>query len=154
MNTNITKVWTIEIDEEKVFARCTNESLYQAYSRAEENPKGDAVVIQEDDRGQFNVYFANAIANVHMLLARRMVEPPYTCECKGKKTVIFDLLMHDNHDENMWPILTTHCYEYLVKKVLEQWYHADFGSELEKLEINHCIHYRKNPVRRRVRPLF
>jgi hypothetical protein len=150
MNTNITKTWTIEIKEEDVFARCTNESLYQAYNRAEANPKGDAMVMQEDDYGQFSVYFGNAIANLHILLARRMNDPAYPCSCNGIRSVVFELQMHDNHDDNMLNILTTHCYEYVVKQILEQWYHVDFGSALERLEINHCLHYRKNPVRRRL----
>lgn len=151
MNTNITKTWTITISEDEIFDRCTNETLYQAYNRAEENPKEDGVVIQDDDRGQFHVYFAAAIANLHMLLARRMEEPAVV---DANMTTTFTLQMHDNHDNNVLPMLINHCKEYLVKKVLEQWYRADFGSELERLEINHCIHYRKHPVRRRIGPLF
>jgi hypothetical protein len=150
MNTNVTKTWTINIDEDKIFARCTDESLYQAYNRTEENPKGDAIVIQDDDKWQFHLYFAAAIANLHMLLARRMDEPATTDGMVTK----FNLQMHDNHDNNMISILANHCEEYVVKKVLEQWFHADLGSELEKLEINHCLHYRKNPVHRRLGPLF
>lgn len=150
MDTNITKTWTVEINEDIVFERCTNESLYQAYNREESNPKGDAVVIQEDDRGQFRVYFAHAIANLHMMLARRMAEPTISTGIVTK----FVLQMHDNHDNNVLPMLVNHCYEYIIKKVLEQWYRADLGSELERLEINHCLHYRKYPVRRRVTPLL
>lgn len=152
MKTNITKTWIVEIREEDVFARCTNESLYQAYNRSEANPKGDAVVMQDDDRGQFRIYFANAIANLQMLLARRMADTN-CCGCCGVD-VTFQLEMHHNHDNNILPVLINHCYEYVVRKVLEQWYHADFGSELEKLEINHCLHYRKHPVRRMIGPLF
>ena len=150
MDTNITKTWTISISEEEVFSRCTNESLYQAYNRTSENPKGDAVVMQEDDRGQFSVYFNIAIANLSMLLSRRMDESAVSNE----QTTTFNLQMHDNHDNNILPILTQHCYDYMVKKVLELWYRADMGSELVKLDINHCLHYRKHPVRRRVRPLL
>jgi hypothetical protein len=153
MDTNITKTWVVSIKEEEVFARCTNESLYQAYNRNGENPKGDAIVIQEDDKALFRMYFTTAIANLHMILARRMDEPTWDyCGCGAE--VIFPLKMHDNHDNNMLPILITHCYDFVVKSVLEQWYHADFGSSLAKLEINHCLHYRKNPVRRRIGPLF
>lgn len=154
MDTNITKNWTVAIKENEIFARCTNESLYQAYNRAEENPKYDAVVIQDDDRGQFRVYFNAAIAGLHMLLARRMDEFPITSCDEEENIVVFNLYMHENHDDNVLPMLINHCNEYVVKKILEQWYHADFGSELERLEINHCIHYRKRPVRRRIGPLF
>ena len=154
MNTNITKIWTIEINQDEVFNRCTNESLYQAYNRTESNPKGDAIVIQEDDRGQFNRYFSVAIANLSIILARRMIEPIVDyCEDGGLDTV-FQLHMHDNHDNNILPILVNHCYEYVVKKVLELWYHVEFGSEMERMEINHCLHYRKRPVRRTLGPLF
>ena len=149
MDTNITKTWTVTINEEEVFSRCTNETLYQAYNRMPENPKGDALVIQEDDKAQFRVYFSAAIANLSMLLARRMNEAP----ARVGYELTFTLNMHDNHDNNILPILINHCYEYVVKCVLEKWYRVDFGSELERLEINHCLHYRKGPVRRRVTPL-
>lgn len=150
MDTNITKTWIVEINKEDVFSRCTNESLYQAYNRTDANPKGDAVVIQEDDKGQFDIYYANAIAALHILLARRMIEPAVNSEL----TSTFALQMHDNHDNNILPILINHCYGFVVKNILEQWYHIDFGSAIERLEINHCIHYRKQPVRRRIGPLF
>lgn len=150
MNTNITKTWTITISEDEVFARCTNESLYQAYVRSGQNAKGDAVVMQDDDRGQFNMYFAVAVANLQMLLSRRIsIAPEVTTS-----GVTFILDMHDNHDDNIQPILVSHCYEYVTRQILEQWYKTDLGSQLEKLEINHCLHYRKHPVRRRVNPLI
>lgn len=150
MNTNPTKTWKITINEDEVFSRCTNETLYQAYSRMSENPKGDAIVIKDEDRGQFNVYLSAAVANLRMLLARYMSES----SIETNLGLSFELQMHENHDNNILPILINHCYEYVVRKVLEQWYHADFGSELSRLDILHCLHYRKNPVRRRVGPMF
>ena len=146
MDTNITKTWTIEINEDEVFARCVNESLYQ-------NEAGQTNVrsIQDDDREQFHMYFTSAIAALNTILARRMESPfRYGSDCKD---VVFELSMHDNHDDNMLSTLIVNCYDYIVKRILESWYHANFGSELEKLEINHCLHYRKHPVRRRVLPL-
>ena len=150
MNTNPTKTWKITINEDEVFSRCTNETLYQAYSRISENPKGDAIVIKDEDRGQFNVYLSAAVANLRMLLARYMNES----SIETNLGLSFELQMHENHDNNVLPILINHCYEYVVRKVLEQWYHADFGSELSRLDILHCLHYRKNPVRRRIGPVF
>lgn len=150
MNTNITKTWTIRISEDEIFSRCTNESLYQAYMRTSDNTKGDSIVIQDDDREQFRIYFSYALASLKMILARRMDEP----QVDSDLGYVFALQMHHNHDNNILPILKAHCYDYLVKKVLEQWYHADFGSELARLEINHCLHYRKHPVRRKIGPLF
>lgn len=157
MDTKITKTWVVEIIEDEVLARCTNESLHHVYNRKDTNPKGDALVIQQDDKNVFNMYFDLAIAELHMLLARRMDEPMYsieTSEVASGKRITFKLNMHDNHDNNVLPMLVAHCYSFVVKKILEQWYHENFGSELERLEINHCMHYRKKPVRRRVGPLF
>ena len=153
MNTNITKTWTITISAREVFARCTNESLNQVYNRATANPKGDAVALMSDDEGSFSMYFDHAIAQLHMLLARRMEEPPVPSHDNDSHGVTFVLGMHKNHDNNMLPILITHCYDYVVKLVLEQWYHANFDSDMARLEINHCLHYRKYPVRRRFSPL-
>lgn len=153
MNTNITKTWTVHISAREVFARCTNESLHQSYNLTKANPQGDAVVMMADDSAIFGMYFDNAIAELHMMLARRMEEPPVNTFENDSNGVTFVLNMHDNHDNNMLPILITHCYEFVVKKILEQWYKADLGSAMERLEINHCLHYRKKPVRRRFSPL-
>lgn len=153
MNTNITKTWEIDINENEVFSRCTNESLYQSYRRTAGAEGAEQMAMTDDDRAQFRVYYENAIANLHMILSRRIDEnmADYCMDCG---CVSFYLQMHDNHDNNMLPILINHCYDYVVKKVLEQWYNINFGSELAKLEIKHCLHYRKNPVRRRIGPLF
>ena len=153
MDTNITKTWNVHISAQEVFARCTNESLHQAYHLSSRNSNGDSVVMQEDDKELFAMYFDNAIAELHMMLARRMEEPPVNTFDDDSSGVTFVLYMHENHDNNMLPIMITHCYEFMVKKVLEQWYKVDLGSALERLEINHCLHYRKNPVRRRLSPL-
>lgn len=145
MNTNITKTWTIVLSEDEIFSRCVNESLYHVNNRMVEAP-----VIQDDDRAQFGLYLSVAVADLRMMLARRMDEQEIT----PALSLTFKLNMHDNHDNNIFPILVNHCYEFVVKKVLEQWYHTSFGSDLERLEINHCLHYRKKPVRRRIGPLF
>ena len=145
MNTNITKTWTVVINEDEVFSRCVNESLYQSNRMG-----GDGIVMQDDDRAQFGVYLSAAIAELRMLLARNMDEP----EMQTNLGLTFKMKMHDNHDNNVYPILINHCYDFVVKKILEQWYHADFGSAMARLEINHCLHYRKHPVRRRMDPML
>lgn len=150
MDTIITKTWNISISEDEVFARCINETLYKTNSIAAEGVNEDGLTMQDDDRDQFRMYYTNAVVTLQMLLARRMDEP---VENNGYDFT-FRLQMHDNHDDNILNVLIARCYEYVVKRVLEQWYHTDLGSELDKLEINHCIHYRKKPVRRRIDPLF
>lgn len=149
MNTNTTKTWTVAINTDEVFARCVNESLYQS-NRMGGTPDGEPLVIQDDDRAQFDVYLSAAIAELRMLLARYMDEP----EMQTNLGLVFKMNVRADHDNNIYPVLINHCYDFVVKKVLEQWYHAEFGSALARLEINHCLQYRKNPVRRRLGPLF
>lgn len=153
MNTNIIKTWEIDINENEVFSRCTNESLHQEYRRNSGNGIDTEMSINDNDRGQFRVYYEYAIAQLHMMFARLIDESTVNL-CTGGGSVSFKLQMHHNNDDNMIPILTNYCYDYIVKKVLEQWYLRDFGSELAKLEIKHCLHFRKHPVRRMIRPLF
>lgn len=150
MNTNITKTWTVTLNEEEIFSRCVNESLYHVTNRMADVPNNEVLIMQDDDREMFSVYLSAAAADLRMILARRMDEDA-TTPAIG---LTFRLGMHDNHDNNIFPVLVNHCYEFVVKKILEQWYHTNLGSELEKLEINHCLHYRKKPVRRRMGPMF
>lgn len=150
MNTNTTKTWTITLNEDEIFSRVANESLYHVYNSMGEAPNKESLTIQDDDRAQVSLYISVAAADLRMLFARRMKDD----NISPTIGLSYVLNMHDNHDNNIFPIMVNHCYEFVVKKVLEQWYHANFGSELEKLEINHCLHYRKQPVRRRIGPLF
>lgn len=150
MNTNTTKTWTITLNEDEIFSRVANESLYHVYNRMGEAPNKESLTIQDDDRAQVSLYISVAAADLRMLFARRMKDD----NISPTIGLSYVLNMHDNHDNNIFPIMVNHCYEFVVKKVLEQWYHANFGSELEKMEINHCLHYRKQPVRRRIGPLF
>lgn len=150
MNTNITKTWTVTLNEEEIFSRCVNESLYHVTNRMADVPNNEVLIMQDDDREMFSVYLSAAAADLRMILARRMDEDGMTPAIG----LTYRLSMHDNHDNNIFPVLVNHCYEFVVKKILEQWYHTNLGSELEKLEINHCLHYRKKPVRRRMGPMF
>ena len=152
MNTNITKIWEIDINDNGVFSRCTNESLYHEHRRSG-NGYDSEMSINDDDRGQFRMYYENAIAQLHMMFAR-LIDEGEVDLCTGGGSVVFKLQMHHNHNDNMIPILKTYCYDYIVKKILEQWYLKDFGSELAKLEVKHCLHFRKHPVRRKIGPLF
>jgi hypothetical protein len=64
------------------------------------------------------------------------------------------LVMSENHDANLIAPLRVACKEYLVKRVLEQWYSIDFGSGEELRKVEHILHYRRKSSSRRVRPLL
>jgi hypothetical protein len=66
----------------------------------------------------------------------------------------FSLLMSENHDSHMLNPLINACKEYLVCKILEQWYGVDFMSAEQEKRIVHILQFRRKAVTRRVRPLL
>jgi hypothetical protein len=145
--------WTISINEKEVFKRVTNESLYNMYMRAVQNPKGDMAAIQDDDEPTFHRYYQRALADLQVLLARRMEFPGGGVET-DEDTTTFYLRMSMNHEPFVLQPLAGYCLEFIIKKVLEQWYLTNFGSEAEREGILHCLHFRRKSVSRRINPVI
>ena len=145
--------WTVSINEDEVFKRVTNESLYHMYMRSAQNPKGDMAVIQDDDEPTFHRYYRRALMELQVLFARRMEFPGGGVET-NEKTTTFYLRMSVNHEPFVLQPMAEHCLEFLIKKVLEQWYLTNFGSEEEREGVLHCLHFRRRPVSRRLNPII
>lgn len=148
----LTGTWTISINEEEVFKRVTDETLYNMYMRAAKNPKGDLAAIQDDDEPTFHRYYTRALMELQVLLARRMEFPGGGVDTTDKVTT-FSLRMSMNHEPYVLQPLATYCLEFIIKKVLEQWYQTSFDSETEREGVLHCLHFRRKAVRRRLPPL-
>ena len=150
----ITNIWTVTIYEREVFDRVTDESLMASYQRAAENPKGDGLVITDDDRAFFERYYRAALAELSAVLARRTGKPGGSIvnnvDDNGMLVSVYNLAMTDNHEAELLPALASHCLEFLIAKVMEKWYGrgADFGSEGEKDQIKHVLHFRRFPIER------
>lgn len=160
INRRITNIWTIEIREEEVFKRITDESLMNSYQRTQENPKGDGAVITDDDRAFFERYYRTALAELSALLARRTTKCGGSIvntkdETTGYLVTTYTLGMTSNHESALMPALATHCLDYLIASVQEKWYGmgADFGSKQRKDDIKHILHFRRFPIERPVRPI-
>lgn len=156
----IANVWTIRISEEEVFKRVTDESLMSSYQRAPENVKEDGNVITDDDRAYFERYYRVSLAELSALLARRTTRVGGSIinekdEDTGFLTTVYTMPMTDNHESALLPSLASHCLEFMIAKVLEKWYGkgTDFGSETEKGEIRHILHFRRIPIERPQRPI-
>ena len=157
----ITNIWTIEIREEEVFKRITDESLMNSYQRVSENPKqNDETVITDDDRAFFERYYRTALAELSALLARRTTRCGGSIvntrdETTGYLVTTYTLGMTNNHESALMPALSTHCLEYIIASVQEKWYGkgADFGSSAQKEEIRHILHFRRIPIERPQRPI-
>ena len=156
----IRNVWRIEIDEQEVFKRVTDESLMAVYQRAPENPKGDGTVITDDDRAFFERYYRAALAELSVLLARRTTRVGGSIvSTKDEETdfltTVYTMPMTGNHESELLHSLASHCLEFLVYRVLEKWYGhgANLGSDAEKEQIRQIIHFRRFPIERTGRPL-
>lgn len=156
----ITNVWCISINEHEVFSRVTDESLMASYQRVGDNPKGDGIVITDDDRAYFERYYRAALAELSVLLARRTTRVGGSIvSSKDMKTnfltTVYTLPMTDNHESELLPSLSSHCLEFVVLRVLEKWYGhgSDLGSEAEKQMIRQILHFRRFPIDRPGRPL-
>ena len=156
----ITTVWTIELSEEEVFKRVTDESLMTSYQRMSDNPKGDGNVLTDDDRAYFERYYRVALAELSALLARRTTRVGGSIvntkdEETGYLYTTYTLPMTDNHESELLQALASHCLEYLIASVQEKWYGkgSDFGSSIEKEQIRNIIHFRRFPIERPQRPL-
>ena len=156
----ITNIWTIVINEEEVFKRITDESLQTVYNRTAENPKGDGVVITDDDRAFFERYYRASLAELSALLAKRTAKygggihndhDPDT----GFITTTYTLAMTFNHESDLCQALASHCLEFIIAKVLEKWYGrgTDFGSEAERQQIRHILNFRRVCIERPGRPM-
>jgi hypothetical protein len=161
-------LWTICLDKDNLFNETSTRSLYFVKQKSEQPVTSDANVILDDDRNLYDRYMETAIADLLVLLARRIPQskreyPTLFNWKEGEDDSViencifyfqFSLLISENHDKHMLKPLVNACKEYLVCKVLEQWYGIDFGSATQERRISHILHYRRKTIARRVRTLL
>lgn len=156
-------LWTINLTKDDLFNETSARSMYFLKLNSKEPLTSDAAVILDDDRNIFNIYLENAIQDLVVMLARRIPDniSDYPELFEDVDSALYNdstmfevsLVMSSNHDGNILPTLRVACKEFLVKRTLEQWYGAEFGSQMERSNIVHLLQYRKTSVARRVRPL-
>ena len=162
-----TAVWTISLDKGSLFTETSARSMYFIKLNSKEQVTSDSPVILDDDRGLFDIYMETAVQELLVILSRRI--PQRTSEYKElfgdssySDSAIYNdtsmlevsLVMSSNHDNNLITALNVACKEYLIKRVLEQWYSNDFGSSSEMDKVAHILHFRRKSAARRVRPLL
>jgi len=160
INRNITNIWIVTLREREVFKRVTDESLMNSYQRVSENPKmNDETVITDDDRAFFERYYRAALADLSRLLAKRTARYGGNIHNErdpddGYITTTYSLAMTDNHESELVHSLSSHCLEFVVARVNEQWYGrgADFGSGSHKEAIRSILNHRRFCIERPSRP--
>lgn len=156
-DTRISNVWTVTLKESEVFKRVIDETLMTSYQRAQQNPKEDGNVMSADDEAYFHRYYLQALSGLNMMLARRTARfgGSIVTDDEERETT-YTLAMTDNHEDELLTSLASHCLEYVVARVLEQWYGpgSNFGSEYHAHEIRRVIHFRRAPITRGIGPLF
>ena len=159
-----TAVWTISLDKDSLFAETSARSMYFIKLNSKEQVTSDSPVILDDDRGLFDVYMETALQELLVILSRRIpqsvseyrdvFEERSAAILNDSNTFEANLVMSSNHDSNLITALRVACKEYLIKRVLEQWYGNDFGSSSEMDKVAHILHFRRKSAARRVRPLL
>jgi hypothetical protein len=161
-------LWVFSISKDKLFNEVSTRSLYFVKTKSEQPVSSDANVILDDDRNLYDRYMETAIADLLILLARRIpqsrAEYPTLFNWKegdfedvvtnDSFSLEISLVMSENHDKNLFNGLINACKEFIVCKTLEQWYGVDFGSVEQERRIVHNLEYRRKSPARRVRPLL
>lgn len=149
----ITSVWTVTINEDEVFKRFIDETIQEQRRRELGNLPG--MVASDDDRATLHRYYRDALAELSAVLARRTTRVGgsivnTTDEDTKMLTTVYTMPMTCNHESALLSPLASHCLEFLIAKLMEKWYGhgSDFGSESEKNEVRHIIHFRRWPIER------
>lgn len=163
-----TSLWTINMNKQDLFNEVSTRSLYIVGNNPKVEVKSDSLAIMDDDRNLYDRYAEVAIQDLLVLLARRI--PQSRCEyaalfgwkegdaedvvVNDETMLEFSLVMGENHDRNLLNALVNACKEYLVCRILSQWFSSDFGVLEQERRITHVLQYRRKSPARRVRPLL
>lgn len=159
-------LWSLKFTKSDLFDEVSANSSYFINQNKDEALKNDSFIILEDDKFLYNTYIQNAIKELIVLLSRRIpqdiadykelfAKADVTDVITDNETIlVINMIMSSNHDCNLISSLQNFCKNFLIKRVLEQWYKVDFGSEEERKNLLHILHYRRKSVARRVRPLL
>jgi hypothetical protein len=161
-------LWVFSMSKDKLFNEVSTRSLYFVKTKSEQPVSSDANVILDDDRNLYDRYMETAIADLLVLIGKRIPQsradyPTLFNWKEGDSEQVISndsisleicLVMSQNHDNNLLGSLINACKEYLVCKVLEQWYGINFNSAEQERRINHILQYRRETLARRVRPLL
>lgn len=145
-------LWSIRMTKEDLFNEVSTRSMYFVKTKSEQPITSDSNVILDDDRNLYDRFMETAITDLLVLVARRCDEA-YPL-INDNEALELTLVMGENHDTHMLTPLANACKEYLVCKVLEQWYEIPFGSDKQERKIIHTLQFRRKSVARRVRSLL
>ena len=157
------RIWTLGIVYNDVFNIASTETAYEEHRFG--NSDTNRNVLMDDDRPLFNYYLSIAVSDLTGLLARRIdprqkgISPCGAQECNNGIDescwdIVFYLVMDENHDEHLRASLHRHCMDFLVKRVLEQWYRKQGMSDQAKAAIIRVLEFRRKPVRRPIRNML
>ena len=161
-------IYTFGIDPEEVFSRTCNRSLVFAKRNGIEDPN---LVIGKDSRDFFNDWLDMALAELQLRFARwQRVEDITAPDGKiydvDMHEVEFNPWLHDTatgnfqvsliltrvNDQTVIGALNPLATDFLIKKVLEQFYGQDFGSMATMQRITDVLNYQSRPIKIKTSP--
>ena len=142
------RAWTFKFAINDVLDYVNVATTTEARRNPEFNIKS---VATDEDKDLILANIQAAVANVAMILARRMAHmPEYTSD-----QITFVLTVSENHDDSMVHVLYWRIMDYLCQYALLKWYGSD-AEALSKLEdrIRSAMHFRKHGITRKIRYPF
>lgn len=153
-------VWMLKFTYEDIYAIVSTQTAYDDNRSNEVD--GTRHIVMDDDRPLFNYYLSIAISDLTGLLARR-IDPQLKITLQdgtainnngvqeSSQDITYHLVMDENHEEHLVSSLHRYCTDFLVKRVLEQWYHRGNLAADAKASIIRVLEFRRRPVRRPIR---
>lgn len=156
-------VWRLRFVYDDIYSLASGETAYEDHRNTQVN--SNRQVMMDDDRPIFNYYLSIAISDLTGLLARRLdpmlriTLPDGTLiENNGivesANDVEFYMVMDQNHESLLLSSMHRYCTDFLVKRVLEQWYKREGLSKQAKADIIKVLEFRRKPVRRPIRNML
>ena len=154
----ITNIWTIVVEEKDVLDRMIDETIQEGDRRTAGN--APSLLASDDNKAILHRYYCSALAELSAVLAKRTrkygggIGNETDPDTKMIKTTFF-MPMTDNHEAALVEPLGADCLEFLVARLMEQWYGhgSDFGGNMRKDQIRGVLNYRRWPIERPNRPL-
>lgn len=154
------KYWIICVDVDEIFNRVSNDTNYREYVMIS---GGSKYVLMEEDRGMFDHLFKGAVGNLWLKLGRMSKNIAQGIRY-SESGALFKLLVSDNHEDNMLPVLGDFINNFLSAYILCGWYERNnIPDEVIKCEssgivalnnIISVVHYRRKAVKRPINPVF
>lgn len=151
------KFWEFTLNRNEIFKLC-NRRTVALNSRLQD--KKHINEMMEEDRGAFDIYYAQALSDLIPKIALYLEYPYSDAETEGDNTYL-TLKLTDAQDDSVAYTLDNYISLFLQYRVLKEWFGVDsyaLGIDQKSAEIEDNLMkirgYRKKPAQRPINPVL